>query len=88
MTLRDVEEASEREVSNAYLSQIETGRITSPSPAILQELTKVYQARLPKNALVKCSYERMMEMAGHLQPTCPRPSEASFAAPHLRGRGA
>jgi HTH-type transcriptional regulator, competence development regulator len=69
MTLRDVEEASERKVSNAYLSQIETGRITSPSPAILQELAKVYQARLPKKAPVTCSYERMMELAGHLQPS-------------------
>ena len=31
MTLREVEEASERKVSNAYLSQIETGRIPTPA---------------------------------------------------------
>ncbi len=68
MTQREVEEASERKVSNAYLSQIETGAIPSPSPAILQELSKVYGARLPANAPVTCSYERMMELAGHLCP--------------------
>lgn len=69
MTLREVEEASERKVSNAYLSQIETGRITNPSPAILQELSQVYEARLPRNSPVQCSYEKMMELAGHLRPT-------------------
>jgi HTH-type transcriptional regulator, competence development regulator len=75
MTLRDVEEASEREVSNAYLSQIETGRVTSPSPAILQQLSKVYETRLPKNAPVTCSYERMMELAGHLRPSDDAPAK-------------
>src|SRR5215213_8592693 len=65
MSLRQVEEASEKQVSNAYLSQLETGRITSPSPAILRELASVYESRLPKDAPVVCSYERMMELAGH-----------------------
>lgn len=88
MTLRDVEEASERKVSNAYLSQIETGRITSPSPAILQELSKVYESRLPSNAPVACSYERMMELAGHLRPSGEAPCERrsrlpTFAAEQL-----
>jgi transcriptional regulator with XRE-family HTH domain len=68
MTLREVEEASDRKVSNAYLSQIETGRIPSPSPPILQEIAKVYDSRLPRNSPVTCSYERMMELAGHLKP--------------------
>ena len=77
MTLREVEEASERKVSNAYLSQIETGRIPSPSPAILQELSKVYATRLPKNTPVTCSYERMMELAGHLPPAREAPAKRS-----------
>lgn len=67
MTLREVEEASDHKVSNAYLSQIETGRIPSPSPSILHELHRVYETRLPKNSPVACSYERMMELAGHLR---------------------
>lgn len=68
MSLRDVEEASEREVSNAYLSQLETGKIPNPSPAILHQIAAVYEARLPKAVPVRCSYERMMELAGHIRP--------------------
>jgi len=68
MTLREVEEASEKRISNAYLSQLETGRIKNPSPSILHEISEVYQARLPKNATILCSYERMMELAGHIRP--------------------
>lgn len=66
MTLRDVEEASE--VSNAYLSQLETGKITKPSPDFLYRLSEAYTARLPKNGPVTCSFQRMMELAGHILP--------------------
>src|ERR1700722_20340194 len=68
MTLRDVEDASDRKVSNAYLSQMETGKIPNPSPAILHEISSVFEARLPKNAGAKCSYERMVELPGHIPP--------------------
>lgn len=77
MTLREVEDASDRKVSNAYLSQIETGRIPSPSPSILHELHTVYETRLPKNSPVACSYERMMELAGHLHAAREAPAKAS-----------
>lgn len=88
MTLREVEEASDRKVSNAYLSQLETGRIPSPSPAILHEISTVYEARLPKNASVTCSYERMMELAGHIRPSTHAQAKkssrlATFAAEQL-----
>lgn len=88
MTLREVEEASERKVSNAYLSQLETGRISSPSPAILHEISTVYETRLPKNASIACSYEKMMELAGHIRPvTQAKPKRNSrlptFASEHL-----
>ena len=88
MSLREVEEASERKVSNAYLSQLETGRITSPSPGILHEICNVYESRLPKNAGVTCSYERAMELAGHIRSSTPRPAKVgtrlpSFSAENL-----
>lgn len=35
MTLREVEDATDKEVSNAYLSQLENDKITKPSPSIV-----------------------------------------------------
>jgi transcriptional regulator with XRE-family HTH domain len=58
LTLRDVEEASGREVSNAYLSQLETGKIGCPRPNILHSLALVYSV----------PYELLMEKAGYLSP--------------------
>jgi transcriptional regulator with XRE-family HTH domain len=62
MTLREVEEATAHEVSNAYLSQLENGRISKPSPNILHCLSKVYGA----------SYEVLMEKAGYIATTSDR----------------
>jgi HTH-type transcriptional regulator, competence development regulator len=59
MTLRDVEEASENEISNAYLSQLENGKIAKPSPHILHTLATIYSI----------SYEDLMDRAGYLSPT-------------------
>ena len=56
LTLRQVEEATRKEVSNAYLSQLEHGQIAKPSPNILYSLARVYGA----------SYEKLMEKAGYL----------------------
>lgn len=56
-TLRQVEELTNKEVSNAYLSQLEHGKISKPSPQILHELSIVYQ--IP--------YERLMQEVGYLQ---------------------
>ena len=58
LTLRDVEEATEKEVSNAYLSQLETGKISQPRPNILHSLSNVYGV----------PYEVLMEKAGYLSP--------------------
>jgi transcriptional regulator with XRE-family HTH domain len=66
MSLREVEEAAD--VSNAYVSQLETGKITKPSPDVLHRLAEAYAARLPKKAPVSSSFERMMELAGHIMP--------------------
>lgn len=59
MTLREVEEATDKEVSNAYLSQLENNRITRPSPNILHTLATVYAI----------SYEKLMEKAGYISAT-------------------
>src|SRR6185437_5034787 len=56
MTLRDVETATNKEVSNAYLSQIETEKILKPSPNILHALSEIYSI----------SYELLMELAGYI----------------------
>lgn len=55
-TLREVEEATGKEVSNAYLSQLERGRITKPSPHILYSLSEAYGV----------AYEKLMELAGYI----------------------
>ena len=62
MTLREVEEATDRRVSNAYLSQIENDRIRRPSPNILHSLAEIYAI----------SFETLMERAGHLMPSTQR----------------
>ncbi|MBW4092599.1 MAG: helix-turn-helix transcriptional regulator [Proteobacteria bacterium] len=65
MTLREVEEATRRDVSNAYLSQLENGKINRPSPNILHALARVYGV----------NYEDLMERAGYLVAEPNRTSE-------------
>lgn len=55
LTLRQAEEATG--VSNAYLSQMETGKITQPSPQVLLKISDAYDA----------SYQKLMELAGHIK---------------------
>jgi transcriptional regulator with XRE-family HTH domain len=56
LTLREVEEKTG--VSNAYLSQVEHGKIRQPSPAILHKLSDVYDV----------SYEDLLGSAGYPVP--------------------
>jgi transcriptional regulator with XRE-family HTH domain len=58
LSLREVEEATDRAVSNAYLSQLENGKIKKPSPNVLHSLAAVYAV----------PYEALMEKAGYLLP--------------------
>ena len=58
-SLREVEEATDRAVSNAYLSQLENGKIKKPSPNVLHSLAAVYAV----------PYEALMEKAGYLLPS-------------------
>ena len=59
LSLRQVEEATGRAVSNAYLSQLENGKIKKPSPNVLHRLAEVYVV----------PYESLMEKAGYLLPS-------------------
>lgn len=71
LTLRAVEEATG--VSNAYLSQLETGRIRQPSPVILHKLCTAYGV----------SYEQAMRLSGYPLP----PGDAVTGGP-VADRGA
>ena len=59
LSLREVEQATDRAVSNAYLSQLESGKIKKPSPHVLHRLAEVYVV----------PYEALMEKAGYLLPS-------------------
>jgi transcriptional regulator with XRE-family HTH domain len=64
MSLRQVEEASNKEVSNAYLSQLETGKIQQPSPNVLNTLAGIYGI----------DYVQLMQLAGYLPSAATRDS--------------
>jgi len=57
-SLREVAEATGNGVSNAYLSQLENGKIKKPSPNVLHSLAEVYVV----------PYDSLMERAGYLLP--------------------
>ena len=59
LSLRRVEEVTRNAVSNAYLSQLENGRIRKPSPNVLYSLAEVYAV----------PYDTLMAKAGYLLPT-------------------
>lgn len=56
MSLRQVEEASGKEVSNAYISQLENGKVAQPSPSVLNTLAGLYEI----------DYLTLMQLAGYL----------------------
>ena len=56
LSLRDVEEATAKEVSNAYLSQLETGKVKRPSPHVLYALSHA----------LSVPYEALMERTGYI----------------------
>lgn len=63
LTLRAVEERTS--ISNAYLSQVENGKISTPSPSVLHKLADCYGV----------SYEHLMKLAGHPLPEASTRSE-------------
>lgn len=77
LSLRQVKEMTNKLVSDAYLSQIETGKVHHPSPNILHALADVYKA----------SYEQLMKLAGYIgttsTPDTAHGRAATFAALNL-----
>jgi HTH-type transcriptional regulator, competence development regulator len=67
MTLRDVEEATSKEVSNGYLSQLEGGKINKPSPHVLHTLSRV----------LSVNYETLMQRAGYILPSTQQRSDGA-----------
>jgi transcriptional regulator with XRE-family HTH domain len=61
LSLRDVE--GKTGISNAFLSQIESGKVKEPSPVMLYKLAGLYGV----------PYEAMMERAGYPVPEGERP---------------
>ena len=56
LTLRAVQETVG--ISNAYLSQLETGKVGAPSPVVLHKLSELYEL----------SYATLMQEAGYPLP--------------------
>lgn len=79
LKLREVEERTKKQISNAYLSQIENDKIQQPSPNILHTLAELYDI----------SFEGLMEKAGYITPGAKRGEEdrhgriATFAEHNL-----
>ena len=69
LSLRDVE--AQTGISNAYLSQLETGKIREPSPMNLHKLSELYAV----------SYPLLLELAGYPVPGREgKPAESTIAA--------
>lgn len=66
-TLREVEEKSQKKVSNSYLYQLENDNVKEPSPHILYELSCVYHVE----------YAALMELAGFVVPRSKGKSSAT-----------
>ena len=67
LSLRDVERATDRVVSNAYLSQLEQGKRKEPGPKYLAALARVYDVPV----------QMLFEKAGYAD--APPPSEVEVA---------
>lgn len=69
MTLREVER--ETEISNSYLSQLESGKIKQPSPVALHKLSVLYGV----------SYDILMQKVGYpsLELSSVKPESSSIA---------
>ncbi len=72
LSLSEVEKATNNTVSNAYLSQLESGKIEKPSPHILEQLAKAYNVK----------YEDVMAAAGYMHSSKTKKSGVAFFNQH------
>ncbi|HHT9138303.1 MAG TPA: helix-turn-helix domain-containing protein [Candidatus Wunengus sp. YC60] len=72
LSLRDVEKVTNNAVSNAYLSQLESGKINKPSPYILEQLAIAYGV----------PYEDVMVAAGYMRSSKTKRSGVAFFNQH------
>lgn len=68
LTLRDVERATKGRVSNAYLSQIENGKIGNPSLGVAIEIAATYG--IPVETLIEWLGQKPIATPPVLCPTC------------------
>lgn len=73
LTLRDVER--ETGISNAYISQLESGQVKQPSPHQLHKLSAVYQL----------DYGDLLESAGYVLPVRKTETRQTRRSMYLRG---
>lgn len=72
LTLRDVE--AKTGVSNAYLSQLETGKVRQPSPSTLYKLAELFEV----------AYEDLMGKVGYPVPKAAPQSQSDQMKAHNR----
>lgn len=70
LTLREMERRTG--ISNAYLSQVESGHIKQPSPNYLYKMAEV----------LNYPYDALLERAGHIVPNRQKPQKQSKAEKH------
>ena len=68
LSLREVQEATNKEVSNVYLSQIEHGLRADPNPRILVALARVYGRPV----------QELFEAAGYVDAPSPTAIDTAF----------
>lgn len=73
LTLRGVEELTA--ISNAFLSQLESGKVKQPSPKVLYKLASTYGVE----------YEDLMERAGYPAPKCVQGADSPKGLFHRLG---
>lgn len=76
LTLRDVERLTEGRVSNPGLSQIESGKVGSPTIATIHQLAAVYAV----------DFEALCERAIHGTPKPPQPTFCETCGQVVRER--
>ncbi len=85
LTLREVEQITENSLSNAYLSQLENGKIKKPSAHVLLILGAAYHISM--NEMLAWLGEAPTFTVPPLCPTCGRANFVTDPAPQPKEQG-